>query len=161
MSDTSCEFEGVLGGRRSCVITNSPEPTEITINTTFENYPSDDVASDVDTSFDMVLNCSNVSPVPEGPYGNAEVETSDDEFVVSWYAEPGETADCTATLYPASTAVEGDSCEFSFEVGDEEAGCDLVGITFFEGVPTLSQYGMALMALLMLGVGFIGFRRYV
>jgi hypothetical protein len=32
---------------------------------------------------------------------------------------------------------------------------------FFEGIPTLSQYGMAIMALLMLGVGFVGFRRFV
>ncbi|MBT8060186.1 MAG: IPTL-CTERM sorting domain-containing protein [Gammaproteobacteria bacterium] len=31
---------------------------------------------------------------------------------------------------------------------------------FFEGIPTLSQWGMALMALLMLGVGLVGFRRF-
>jgi len=30
---------------------------------------------------------------------------------------------------------------------------------FYEGIPTLSQYGMALMALLMLGMGMVGFRR--
>jgi hypothetical protein len=30
---------------------------------------------------------------------------------------------------------------------------------FFEGIPTLSQYGMALMALLMLGMGFVAVRR--
>jgi len=38
--------------------------------------------------------------------------------------------------------------------------CTATGTQFFEGIPTLSQYGMALMALLMLGVGFIGFRRF-
>jgi hypothetical protein len=32
---------------------------------------------------------------------------------------------------------------------------------FFEGILTLGQYGLALLALLMLGVGFIGFRRFV
>ena len=46
------------------------------------------------------------------------------------------------------TAGQGDSCEF-------------VNTVFFEGIPTLSQWGMALMALLMLSVGFIGFRRFV
>ncbi len=30
----------------------------------------------------------------------------------------------------------------------------------YEGIPTLSQYGLALMALLMLGVGLVGFRRF-
>jgi len=32
---------------------------------------------------------------------------------------------------------------------------------FFEGIPTLNHYGMAILALLMLGVGFVGFRRFV
>jgi hypothetical protein len=31
---------------------------------------------------------------------------------------------------------------------------------FFEGIPTLSQYGLALM-LLMLGTGVVGLRRFV
>jgi hypothetical protein len=42
----------------------------------------------------------------------------------------------------------GNSCTFYYTV-------------FFEGIPTLSQYGLAIMALLMLGVGFVGFRRFV
>jgi hypothetical protein len=39
--------------------------------------------------------------------------------------------------------------------------CTITNSVFFEGIPTLSQYGMAIMALLMLGVGFVGFRRFV
>jgi hypothetical protein len=42
-----------------------------------------------------------------------------------------------------------------------KAGCDVEGTVFFEGIPTLSQYGLAIMALLMLGVGFVGMRRFV
>ena len=41
------------------------------------------------------------------------------------------------------------------------ADCDITYTIFFEGIPTLSQWGMAIMALLMMGVGFIGFRRFV
>ena len=36
---------------------------------------------------------------------------------------------------------------------------DLVDV-IFEGIPTLNQYGLALLALLMLGIGVIGFRRF-
>jgi len=43
-------------------------------------------------------------------------------------------------------------------VGDS---CTITNTVFFEGIPTLSQYGMAILALLMLGVGFVGFRRFV
>ena len=39
--------------------------------------------------------------------------------------------------------------------------CTITNTVFFEGIPTLSQWGMALMALLMLGFGFIGLRRFV
>jgi len=39
-------------------------------------------------------------------------------------------------------------------------GCEITNTVFFEGIPTLSQYGLALMALLMLGVGMVGFRRF-
>jgi len=46
------------------------------------------------------------------------------------------------------------------EPGDS-ASCGFTNTVFFEGIPTLSQYGMAIMVLLMLGVGFVGFRRFV
>jgi len=32
--------------------------------------------------------------------------------------------------------------------------------TFFEGIPTLSQFGRGIMALLMLALGVVGFRRF-
>jgi hypothetical protein len=48
--------------------------------------------------------------------------------------------------------------EVAAGMGDE---CTITNTVFFEGIPTLSQYGMAIMALLMLGVGFVGMRRFV
>ncbi|MEE4216113.1 MAG: IPTL-CTERM sorting domain-containing protein [Xanthomonadales bacterium] len=38
--------------------------------------------------------------------------------------------------------------------------CTIYATAFFEGIPTLSLYGMVVMALLMLGVGFVGFLRF-
>jgi hypothetical protein len=40
------------------------------------------------------------------------------------------------------------------------ASCTVTNTVFFEGIPTLSQYGLAILALLMLGVGMVGFRRF-
>jgi len=39
--------------------------------------------------------------------------------------------------------------------------CLITNTVFFEGIPTLNQYGMMLLALLMLGAGMVGFRRFV
>ena len=44
--------------------------------------------------------------------------------------------------------------------GDASESCTYTNTVFFEGIPTLNQYGMAILALLMLGVGFVGFRRF-
>jgi hypothetical protein len=41
--------------------------------------------------------------------------------------------------------------------GDE---CTITNTVFFEGIPTLNQYGVVLLALLMLGMGLVGFRRF-
>jgi hypothetical protein len=38
--------------------------------------------------------------------------------------------------------------------------CTVTNTVFFEGIPTLSQYGLAILALLMLGIGLVGFRRF-
>jgi hypothetical protein len=45
-------------------------------------------------------------------------------------------------------------------VAGGNSSCTFTNTVFFEGIPTLSQYGLALMALLMLGVGMVGFRRF-
>ena len=36
----------------------------------------------------------------------------------------------------------------------------IIRFVFFEGIPTFSQFGRAIMALLLLGIGVIGFRRF-
>jgi hypothetical protein len=53
------------------------------------------------------------------------------------------------------------SDENDFDVGEGKKICTIINTVFFEGVATLSQCGLAPMALLMLGIGFIGFRRFV
>lgn len=69
---------------------------------------------------------------------------------------------CVALLDGLESAVDVDTneCLVPLVVGSD-AVCVFSATAFYEGIPTLSQYGMALMALLMLGVGFVGFRRFV
>jgi sugar lactone lactonase YvrE len=154
----ACSWTGLTGGARSCAITNVPDPTTIAVDTTIMG--ADDPG--IDDTFTTTVVCSNVSPDSGADnFGTYTATDTSGMFEVDWYAEPGETAACTATMVPNSMAVEGADCAFSFALGDEEAGCALEGTVFFEGIPTLGQYGMALMALLMLGIGFVGLRRFV
>jgi hypothetical protein len=148
-----------VDGMNTCAFeVDTGAPTALLIYTEFDGV--DD--PNIDTSFTTELMCSNVSPFSEGPYGMATTSFVDiTAATVNWYAEPGMTANCTVDLMPVSSAVQGDECTFSFDTSDATAGCTVTGTVFFEGIPTLSQYGMALMILLMLGVGFIGMRRIV
>ena len=45
------------------------------------------------------------------------------------------------------------------DLSDNDTCTDLEDL-FFEGIPTLSRHGLAILALLMLGVGMVGFRRF-
>jgi len=68
-------------------------------------------------------------------------------------------------VYDSSVEQDTLDCEYEgmvFGIGGEgDAECTITNTVFYEGIPTLSQYGMAIMALLMLGVGLLGFRRLV
>lgn len=73
---------------------------------------------------------------------------------------------CGSTLFGVGSAVEVDdtdcrNVEFGIDADAEDTSCTIYATAFYEGIPTLSQYGMAIMALLMLGVGFVGFRRFI
>jgi hypothetical protein len=61
------------------------------------------------------------------------------------------------------SGVEADSsdCQDIIVMPGEDAECTIVNTRLYEGIPTLNQYGLALLALLMLGVGFVAFRRMV
>ncbi len=63
------------------------------------------------------------------------------------------------TVYDDAVEVD-NGCEDLTVSAGVGASCTVTNTVFYEGIPTLSQYGMALLALLMLGVGLVSFRRY-
>jgi hypothetical protein len=74
-----------------------------------------------------------------------------------------EPATCSATEDIDQSGVE--SVELGCSGTTLSAGgshtCVFTNTVFFEGIPTLNQYGLALLVLLTLGVGFVGLRRFV
>ena len=82
---------------------------------------------------------------------------------VSVLSTAGSTPQCRARERISDSSVESTGCSTSYEsipVGETRA-CIITNTVFFEGIPTLNQYGLAILAVLMLGVGFVGFRRFV
>jgi len=97
------------------------------------------------------------------------IATVTTHVIPQWFpAASGMVTKCFAQEGDLASGVETDSdCGNSevpgmdLTVGGGDVGCTITNTMFFEGIPTLNQYGMAILALLMLGMGMVGFRRFV
>ena len=91
-----------------------------------------------------------------------EVGTDDVHVYVDADATGSTAPVCSASESIGDSAVESDdNCGARSIAVDSSSSCTINNTIFFEGIPTLNQYGLAILALLMLGVGFVGFRRFV
>ncbi len=179
-----CTFEQInQGDAYRCEITNSPDPVDIDIEKVwvFEGSGGDDV----DTSYYLTLYCENGwienlgqagTDSPEGVLcllddvsgDDDDVDTScivfhgdgDEQFTAS--VTPGyPSANCWVEESFTDSYVEVDNDCQNLEISaGQGASCTVTNTVFFEGIPTLSRYGMAIAALLMLAVGVVGFRRF-
>jgi hypothetical protein len=165
------------GAAPSCLFTISPTPFSF-----WANIGWDANTNDVPVSGNLMLECASV-------WNGMAVTTVSDSYPITedglailagdYAPHPDGGTVCSAMLTVEDSAVEVDNSgclRVEVEVGDpifiskedlprtgseEVVICDIEATVFFEGIPTLSQYGMAIMVLLMLGVGFVGFRRFV
>jgi IPTL-CTERM motif len=183
-----CEYDDVADGdENECDITNDPDPVEVTV---YKDWVVDGQGGNaLDPTYSLTLWCDNeISGGVDcgnknGYYNECYYAGPNDWYYVLTEHGPGNTHDAefTADVIPDwvdgtycwveedvyDSAVEVDDSDCTSEgldvelagAGDNE--CTIVNTVFYEGIPTLSQYGMAIMALLMLGVGFVGFRRFV
>lgn len=158
--DDGCIFEGVQSGIFTCDITNSVEEVEIEVTKTWVGVTEEDMVLEAQADY----TCYDV--YTSGAGGQTETVSGTLSF-------SGMTSTRSITgIYPAVSGsycmvsepvvesfVEADASDCANVPVEPGASCTLVNTVFFEGIPTLSQYGMALMALLMLGMGFVGIRR--
>ncbi len=162
-----CTWTAVADGdENNCEITNSPDEVEIVVT---KNWNIEGSNNNVDLEYNLYAYCDNVfldqgeqavghnyqigSDSGEGPGSDTHTFSFRPAFPSS---------DCYVNESVYDSAIEVDNgCQNITLSAGEDGACTITNTVFFEGIPTLSQYGMAIMALLMLGVGFVGFRRFV
>ncbi len=179
-SNTECVYENVnTGTAQECNITNTPDPVEVYVQ---KDWVIDGSGGDsLDPGYSLWLTCYNGaidggSFIDYGPYTYSEKHlynsssNGTEDTTYTAHVTPDWDGDtlCYAdeNAFDSSVEVDEYDCDengFYVEIGDADDadGCTITNTVFYEGIPTLSQYGMAIMALLMLGVGFVGFRRFV
>jgi hypothetical protein len=180
----SCNFDsgGVfenLNPLNECDIVNTPLPIPVVI--TKEWVMTGAGGNTVDTDiYVTVYSDGEIDVVDGGGYSDCYLDHElgngiGADFCVMLYFSGNETRAITVRPLDGlsvvfideevfDSSVETDNgCGGSVTVtpGGLPQSCLITNTVFFEGIPTLNQYGLAIMALLMLGVGFVGFRRFV
>lgn len=154
----NCSFEDVPDGAGyACYIRNTPDAVDVTVNAV---WVFEGEEHDIPELADASLYCDPVA-FGENEWGwGIEGDTT---FTASVYPAWDGGTECTVSYGAYSSAVEASGCESPLEVtvGGEGASCTITFTAFFEGIPAVNRYGLAMLALLMLGVAYVGFRRFV
>jgi hypothetical protein len=155
---------------RKCTITNTPKPAIVTITKTWIIEGADQGFDGGHTIFgicDSLLYGPADNTFCAGPFCAAWVEQEEAlegsmeyEFTIVKPNYPFTLCNF-GELHDDSVIDSDNGCGEQSVAAGASVACEIVNTVFFEGIPTLNQYGMAVLALLMLGVGFVGFRRLI
>ena len=164
-----CQFGGVAGGDFTCEITNTANDSTYTVTKFWDVMGIG--GEQVERLADVTIFCNN--EILSAP-GADDTGIDDDEWWATFHLY-GETDTATVTVDStdeiarcrASESLINSWVESENGCSDFHSiprggfyGCTITNTVFFEGIPTLNRYSLALLALLMLGIGAVGFRRF-
>jgi hypothetical protein len=162
LSAESCAYEdidGAVDGTRNCTITNSLNEVEVEVTKVWIDENPQFAAQNV---ADATWSCSNVAFGQNNGFLQFFGNPGEDSFFVFPDWEFGTTCSITEVgLNESGVEVDDSDCDGLVVLPGEGASCTIFNTRLFEGIPTLSQYGLAVLALLMLGVGFVAYRRLI
>jgi hypothetical protein len=152
-----------------CMIRNYPEIAEVSVvkEWVVSTTGSDEVPQVADITIwcdALILDGDFLSS--SGYYYKVFSNVTGNDTVTALVVPDQPESHCWATENIIDDAVEMDSdCGTALAPGmtvsiENDDSCRMTNTVFYEGIPTLSQYGLAIMALLTLGIGLVGFRRY-
>ena len=161
-----CTFEGIgINQEELCLIQNNVSPVDVTVTKEWL-YPREELV--VDDSAVIELNCANV-------FGGDGEWVNSGQMRWSWLFDgnpasqvaavqpdyEGTTLCWTTETYETSAVETESSCAspVAIALGDTGRTCLVSNTVFFEGIPSLSEYGLLLFSALMLLTGLFAVRR--
>lgn len=157
----ACEIEAVVD--------QSSNPCDFDLNVDFVAFEVSKVWIDENPGFNndtfasADFSCSGVFNGASHGNFNGNVNFVGQEATSTVNLRPHWDGSTVCTVFEAPVnGAESDAsdCEAVSVMLGSDAACTIYNTRLYEGIPTLSQYGMAIMALLMLGVGFVAARRF-
>jgi hypothetical protein len=163
VEEDGCHFEVVEGGDFYCTIINTLEPVEVVVEKLWiGEFEANGLPRYASADYD----CYNVRPDASGPTGSVSGGLNFDgdstDTIPDLYPDWDGSSYCEVSELHVDNPVEPDDSDCSHVVVTPGVGgsCTIYNTLFLEGIPTLSKQALALLALLMLGVGLVGFRRF-
>jgi hypothetical protein len=175
-SSVNCSWQDLNFGSYECFVTNTPDWVEVTVSK--EWVIEGESVNYIDSSYYLELVCDNEIEGGDNRdsnrsyYYDLELNdgdnngTSDVDYTAEVIPDWDGGTNCYVNENSYDSAIESsDNCSaLHINLIEDETdvrSCTVTNSVFFEGIPSLNQYGLAILALLMLSVGFVGFRRFV
>ncbi len=167
VSYNNCSWTDVTPGLRSCVVENAVDDVTFTVTNLWEITAD---GSEVNTSTEITIVCDSeitTSGATEvnGSWVYSETASGTVDSVVVAVVPNLPFTTCSASNDAgdrvSGVEVDDSACQSMQLSVDNDAACTISNTVFFEGIPTLSQYGLAILLLLTMGVGFAALRRTV
>jgi hypothetical protein len=160
-----CLWNPVVAGVNSCVIVNQAQDATFTANVVWNM--TNEGGNPVETHNPVSITCNqDIVSASSGNISNdmrtATAVLGDGGFLTITVDTSGGAAACSAAQSIAESGVETVSdCQVRLLEAGSSDSCTFVNTVFFEGIPMLGDRGLAILALLMLGMGVVGVRRFV
>jgi hypothetical protein len=172
--DEGCAFIDVAAGdENACLVRNDPSLVDVVINK--EWVIEGGGGAGVDTSYQLTLYCTSLieggdtcqvsgsADAPAGQYESAACKdfygTDSDTFIGRVLPEyPQSHCWVEEEVYASGIEIDNGCGDIVVSAGNGDE-CTITNSVFFEGIPTLSSYGLAMLVLLTLGMGFVAVRR--
>lgn len=157
VSADNCSYEDLIGGQQTCAITNNLDAVDVEVTKVWidanPQFNNQNVAG-------ASWSCSNVAFGPTSGFLNFNGNPDTQSFSV--YPDWDTGTSCAITevdLFESGVEVEDSECQGLVVSPGEGATCTIYNTRLYQGIPTLSPYGLGVLALLLLGLGFVAVRR--
>jgi hypothetical protein len=162
-----CVYEDIeQGSELDCFITNAVQPAEVIVRKLwFDEHPEFMNPMFAEAEYECFGQGQLDEEAPQGLnllFFNGQ-ESTDSFFVIPHWN--GETT-CTVSEVEVEIGVEtddSDCAEISVQLGHTaalgESDCTITNTRLYQGIPTLSRENLAILILLMLGIGLAGLRK--
>ncbi len=157
-SSESCVFNDVAWEQvDECQIANSLQPVRVDVT---KRWFDAQLASLEATRVRAYYSCSGTAFDKVAGYLDFYGVESCDSFEVFPDWDGGTICSVDERVSASSVESDDSDCQDLNLTPGQGAACTITNTRFYEGIPALSPYGLAALALMMLGIGLIGFRRY-